>query len=201
MRYFILLLVVSLTSACSMNDIVSMEQSTTQKFDLNDQDRDGVIVARERCVETLTGSDIDNNGCGAIKSIADRQELKILFTNNSDYIDLQYYPQIEKIATMLKLYPSTNVVIEGHTSNTGSYELNLALSQNRATAVTNVLRDTYGIDQSRLKSIGYSFDHLLDTSGTPEAEKVNRRVIAEVTGEDTASDLKWNIYTVDQQTE
>jgi OOP family OmpA-OmpF porin len=201
MRYFILLFVMSLSTACSMNDVIVQDQVTKQRFDLNDQDRDGVIVARERCVGTLIGSDIDNYGCGSIKSIADRQELKILFANNSDYIAPQYYPQIEKIAIMLKLYPSTNVVIEGHTSNTGSYELNLALSQNRATAVTNVLRDTYGIDQFRLKSIGYSFDQLLDTSGTPEAEKVNRRVIAEVTGEDTASDLKWNIYTVDQQTE
>ncbi|MCW3170977.1 OmpA family protein [Shewanella subflava] len=201
MRYFILLFVMTLSSACSMNDIIVQDQVTKQKFDLNDDDRDGVIVARERCVETLTGSDIDNYGCGAIKNIAERQELKILFANNSYYIEPQYYPQIEKIATMLKQYPSTTVVIEGHTSNKGSYELNLALSQNRATAVTNVLRDTYGIEQSRLKAIGYSFDRLIDTSGTPAAERVNRRVIAEITGEDTASDLKWNIYTVDQQTE
>ncbi|MGZ9897189.1 OmpA family protein [Shewanella gaetbuli] len=201
MRYFIILLAMALSSACSMNDIETMDKATQQQFDLNDQDKDGVIMAREKCVGTVTGSDIDNYGCGTIKNINERQELKILFDNNSDYIAPQYYNQIEKIANIMTLYPSTTVTIEGHCSNKGSYELNLALSQNRAEAVTAVLADTYGIDSSRLSAIGYSFDRPVDSSGTPEAERLNRRVIAEVVSEDTIPNLKWHIYTVDEETQ
>ncbi|WP_434927305.1 OmpA family protein [Shewanella sp. HL-SH8] len=201
MRYFLILLMVSLTSACSMNDTISMDQPTQQQFDLNDKDRDGVIAARERCIDTIAGSEVDNYGCGTVKNINERQQLEILFENNSDYIDPKYYSQIEKVASLMTLYPSTIVTIEGHSSNRGSYELNLALSQNRAKAVTTILQDTFGIEASRLNSVGYSFDRLIDTSGTPEAEKVNRRVIAEVQSEETIPNLKWHIYTVDQQTE
>ena len=201
MRYFILLLVIATTSACSMNDIVTMDTPTKQNFDLNDQDRDGVIAARERCTGTLTGADIDNYGCGTIKNVNERQDLEILFANNSDFIEPQYYDKIERVAKILTLYPQTKVVIEGHCSNRGSYELNLALSQKRAKAVTQILEDGFGIESDRLTAIGYSFDKPVDTSGTPEAEILNRRVVAEVTGDDTMANMKWHIYTVDEQVE
>lgn len=201
MRYFILLLVIATTSACSMNDIVTMDTPTKQGFNLNDQDGDGVIEARERCAGTLTGADIDNYGCGAIKAVNDRQDLEILFSNNSDVIEPKYYDKIERVAKLLKQYPQTRAVIEGHCSNRGSYELNLALSQNRANAVTKILEERFGIESSRLTAIGYSFDKPVDTSGTPEAEMRNRRVVAEVTGEDTMANMKWHIYTVDEQIE
>ena len=48
-----------------------------------------------------------------------------------------------------------------------------------------------------MSAVGYSFDKPIDTSGTPEGEVRNRRVIATVTGEDTMSKMRWTIYTVD----
>ena len=201
MKYIIILLTMLTTIGCSMNNIVEMNEPTKQKVDLNDSDRDGVIMARERCADTIIGAQVDSYGCGTINNINERQELKILFANNSDVIDSQYYNQIENVAKLMALYPKTKVTIEGHCSIKGGYELNLALSKNRAKAVTQVLETTFGIDPSRLTSVGYSFDRPVDTSGTPEAEQHNRRVIAEVTGDDTMADMKWNIYTVDEQVE
>ena len=101
----------------------------------------------------------------------------------------------------MRSYPSTKVTIEGHTSKRGSYELNLALSQKRADAVIEVLENTFDISPTRLTAIGYSFDRPIDNSGTPEAEDRNRRVIANVTADDTTPEMKWNIYTVDEQTD
>lgn len=199
MNKLIILLMVSLSYGCSMNDISTMDNATVQKFDLNDHDKDGVIVARERCTDTVIGANVDNYGCGQIKPIHERQELKVLFANNSDYLDPQYYSEIEQVAVMMKQYPNTSVTIEGHCSKTGSYELNLALSQNRANAVTQTLSTQFGIDASRLKAIGYSYDRPVDASDTDEAHRRNRRVIAEISGDDTAADMKWNIYTVDAQ--
>lgn len=198
MNKLMFLLMISLSYGCSMNDISTMDQATVQKFDLNDEDRDGVIVARERCTGTVIGANISNYGCGQIEPIHERQELKILFATNSAVLEPQYYSQIESVASMMKQYPTSNVTIEGHCSKTGSYELNLALSQNRADAVIQALSSQFGIDQSRLKAIGYSYDRPVDMSDTPEAHRRNRRVIAEISGEDTAADMKWNIYTVDK---
>ncbi|WP_153916343.1 OmpA family protein [Shewanella sp. TC10] len=198
MKYLILLLTLSLTFGCSMRDIVSMDAQTEQKFDLNDNDSDGVIMERERCVETVIGASIDNYGCATVSDINERQELQILFENDSDYINPRYYQQIEQVAQLMKLYPNTVVTIEGHCSKTGSYEHNLALSQARADNVVKVLSDTFGIASSRLTATGFSYDQPIDLSETPEANEANRRVMAEVTGDDTKTDMKWHIYTVDQ---
>ncbi|WP_192021666.1 OmpA family protein [Shewanella sp. WPAGA9] len=198
MKYLILLLSMTLTVGCSMRDIVTADSPTEQQFDLNDNDKDGVIVARERCLDTVIGAGIDNYGCPSISEINERQELEILFENDSDHINTRFYQQIEEVADLMKLYPNTVVTIEGHCSKTGTYEHNLTLSQARANNVVNVLVDTFNIDRSRLTAIGYSYDQPIDLSGTPEANEANRRVIAEVTGDDQRTDMKWHIYTVDQ---
>ncbi|MPY25446.1 OmpA family protein [Shewanella psychropiezotolerans] len=199
MKTFITLLAITLLSACS--SIVTMDGNTTQLQDLNDLDKDGVIVARERCNDTLMGATIDNYGCGKVKPIHERSELKILFANDSHYIDPMYYEQVEVIAIFMNEFPNTNVTIEGHCSKTGSYDHNLALSQNRADAVTSLLSEQYSIASDRLTAIGYSYDRPVDESGTDMAQTRNRRVIAEVTGEDTTADMKWHIYTVDEEVE
>ncbi|MCL1112006.1 MULTISPECIES: OmpA family protein [Shewanella] len=197
MKYLMILLAMLTATGCSMNDIVELDKPTEQKFDLTDMDQDGVITARENCAGTILGAEVDNYGCGQVSDINNTQELKILFANNSDVIEQEYYSQIEKVAKILKKYPETKVVIEGHTSLRGSYELNLALSQKRAKAVIDVLENTFEIGEDRMSAVGYSFDKPIDTSGTPEGEVRNRRVIATVTGEDTMSKMRWTIYTVD----
>ncbi|MCG9713174.1 OmpA family protein [Shewanella insulae] len=199
MKALLIILSVALIGGCASRDIVTMDTPTNQVFDLNDKDKDGVIVARERCNDTVIGATIDNYGCGKIKPINERQELKILFANDSFYIDPQYYDQVEKVATFMRQYPNTKVTIEGHCSKTGSYEHNLALSQNRADAVTSLLSERFGIANDRLTAIGYSYDRPVDPTHTKMAHTRNRRVIAEVTGEDTKADMKWHIYTVDEQ--
>ena len=199
MKTFITLLAITLLSACS--SIVTMDGNTTQVQDLNDMDKDGVIVARERCNDTVMGATIDNYGCGKIKPIHLRSELKILFANDSYYIDPLYYDQVEVIASFMSEFQNTKVTIEGHCSKTGSYEHNLSLSQNRADAVTSLLTERFSIASNRLTAIGYSYDRPVDESGTDIARTRNRRVIAEVTGEDTRADMKWHIYTLDEQVE
>ena len=199
MKTFIFILSIALLGGCSSRDIATMDEPTKQIHDLNDLDTDGVIVARERCNGTILGATIDNYGCGKVRPINERSELKILFANDSYYIDPQYYGQIEVIATFMTDYPNTVVTIEGHCSKTGSYEHNVTLSQNRANAVTSVLTEQFGIETDRLTAIGYSYDRPVDMSETSIAHTRNRRVIAEVTGEDTTADMKWHIYTVDEE--
>ncbi|MCL1091340.1 OmpA family protein [Shewanella profunda] len=198
MKTTILFLSITLLAGCSMRDTVNIEEiTTTQAYDLSDKDRDGVIEARERCNDTAQGASTDNYGCGRIKAINERMEINILFPNDSAYIAPEYYPQIEDIATFLRQYPTTKVTIEGHTSRTGTDERNAVLSQERADAVTAALADRFSIDRSRLTAIGYGSSRPMILEQTPEAEMRNRRVVAEVTGDDTTTDMKWTVYSVD----
>ena len=202
MKTITFFLSVILLAGCSMRDTVNIdEMTTTQAYDLSDKDGDGVIEARERCNDTAQGAGTDNYGCGKIKAINERKELSILFPNDSAYIAPEYYPQIEEVAVFLQQYPTTKVTIEGHTSRTGTYERNLVLSQERADAVTAVLAERFGIDRNRLTAKGYGSSNPVVLERTPEAEIRNRRVVAEVTGDDTATDMKWTIYSVDDNTQ
>ncbi|GGI92754.1 OmpA family protein [Shewanella gelidii] len=199
MKALITILSIALLSACATRDIVTMDEPTQQLFDLSDNDKDGVIVARERCAETTTGASIDNYGCGKVKPINERSELKVLFANDSYKIEPTYYDHIEEIAIFMREHENTNVVIEGHCSKTGSYQHNLTLSKNRAKAVISVLSEKFGIAESRLTAMGFGYDKPVDPTHTEEAHKRNRRVIAAVSGEDTTPDMKWHIYTVDDE--
>ena len=99
MKTTILFLSVALLAGCSMRDTVNIEDmTTTQAYDLSDKDSDGVVEARERCNDTVKGAGTDNYGCGQIKSINERNEINVLFPNNSAYIAPEYYPQIEEVA-------------------------------------------------------------------------------------------------------
>lgn len=201
MKTLILFMSVALLAGCSMRDTVNIEEmTTTQAYDLSDKDGDGVIEARERCNDTAKGAGTDNYGCGQIKAINERKEINVLFPNDSAYIAPEYYPQIEEIAMFLRQYPTTKVTIEGHTSRTGTDERNAVLSQERADAVTAVLADRFSIDRARLTAIGYGSSRPLVLEHTPDAETRNRRVVAEVTGDDTTTDMKWTIYSVDEPT-
>lgn len=99
----------------------------------------------------------------------------ILFAVNSAELSANAKKDIEKLATSLKQNAGTNVIIEGHTDNTGSYELNQKLSERRAQAVANYAK-SLGVDGSRLQAKGYSYDQPIADNATAEGRAQNRRV-------------------------
>ena len=198
MKTLLLLAAIVSLGACSMRDTVPMTGNTVQAHDLSDQDKDGVIVAREKCMGTIKGAEIDNYGCGTVMTHKERKELKVQFANNSSYLATNYYGRVEEIAKFMRKYPETKVVIEGHCSKTGSHKYNQWLSQKRAKAITTLLTEKYDIDPLRLKAVGYSFDKPIDNTDSAYAHARNRRVIAEIQGKETAAAYKWTIYTVDK---
>jgi outer membrane protein OmpA-like peptidoglycan-associated protein len=65
-------------------------------------------------------------------------------------------------------------VIEGHTDEVGSRRYNQGLSERRAAAVREYLMTSGGVQGSRLSTVGYGEDRLLDPAN-PESG-TNRRV-------------------------
>ncbi|EKE69938.1 OmpA family protein [Gallaecimonas xiamenensis] len=199
MKHYLLSLASVLALAgCGIHDTVDYDQSTAQVNDLNDPDSDGVINARDKCADTLLGSLIDNYGCGDNADKVQRFDLKVLFANDSDYIDPRYYGEIGKVADFMTRYPEAKLTLEGHCSKVGGEQYNLDLSQRRVNAVAKVLEREFKVAPTRVTAVGYGFSRPLDSAMTEEAHRRNRRVVAELSGAKNLPVMKWTIYTVDR---
>jgi len=76
----------------------------------------------------------------------------------------------------IKAKPGWLIVVSGHTDNTGSALLNQTLSQRRAEAVRDWMRDTGDIAESCFAVQGYGATRPMATNDTPEGRALNRRV-------------------------
>lgn len=85
------------------------------------------------------------------------------------------YETLDTMATFLKKNTSARLVVEGHTDSTGSKENNLLLSQARADAVVEYLKQK-GISEKQLIAIGQGTNKPLSDNATPEGRAKNRRV-------------------------
>jgi OOP family OmpA-OmpF porin len=83
---------------------------------------------------------------------------------------------LKKVASLLKEHPDLTLLIEGHTDNTGGFEANKALSEERARAVKKALVQDHGIDGSRLKTVGLGSARPVASNETEEGRAQNRRV-------------------------
>src|SRR3954468_1238308 len=63
-------------------------------------------------------------------------ESGLMFKVNSSDISDAYKNDLSSAADVFAKYPETNIIIEGHTDDSGSDALNLALSEKRAKAVS-----------------------------------------------------------------
>jgi outer membrane protein OmpA-like peptidoglycan-associated protein len=122
----------------------------------------------------------------------------IKFANNSFVIPSSAYGEISELAAFLRRAPELQVIIEGHTSQVGSAELNQTLSENRAEAVVSMLINDFNIAEQRLTAVGFGFQQLVQSGDSEYAHSANRRIAAELSQTYQSDDMKWTIYTVDQ---
>ena len=142
-----------------------------------DTDGDGVLDKDDKCPD-VKGT-VANNGC---PEISEEQILKlnayaktILFNSGKATFQQQTFPVLQSIVAILKEYPSSKFMIEGHTDSDGSNALNQTLSENRAAAVKNYLIEN-GIAADRLNSAGYGETKPIDSNKTKKGKANNRRV-------------------------
>lgn len=166
---------------------------SVQSYDLEDDDNDGVINARDLCIDTQIGAEIDNDGCGSYFESTEEKELHILFANNSTEINPVFLGQIRQMAAFLKRYESTTIRLQGYASKVGNSAHNLDLSKKRASNVRRALISN-GIQPSRVTIIGYG-DTVFDSEGTKISHALNRKVVASVAGFKGNIKEEWHIFT------
>lgn len=162
--------------------------------DLQDQDRDGVINARDLCPDTPSTAEVDNDGCGTYIKTSQQMQIRVLFANNSDVINPVFRSQIKELAEFLKLYPSTSIELQGFASRTGNAKLNLELSQRRADNVKEMLV-SYGISSNRVRIVGFGDSKLVNEGEDEVSHALNRRVVASVVGHKGDIKEEWTIFT------
>lgn len=82
---------------------------------------------------------------------------------------------LDKLISVLKEYPDTNILVVGHTDSTGSAEYNMTLSKNRAYSVTNYFTSK-GLNSSRFTTNWFGEEQPLHDNSTAEGRAKNRRV-------------------------
>lgn len=83
---------------------------------------------------------------------------------------------VEEIASVMNQYQNIELLeIAGHTDSIGDATYNLKLSQSRADAVKKQLIGS-GVDESRLRAVGYGEDFPIADNNTEDGKYQNRRV-------------------------
>jgi len=142
-----------------------------------DNDGDGVIDIKDKCI-TVPGP-ASNDGCPVDPSSEVMAELNrygktILFDTGKATFSGEDFNTLESMMTILKEYPETNFVVEGHTDSVGTERLNQLLSERRASAVRDYLISK-GINPDRLKAVGYGESRPVDSNDTASGRANNRR--------------------------
>ncbi len=99
----------------------------------------------------------------------------IFFNTNEFELQKESFPELDRLAAILKENKTIKIEISGHTDDVGNEDANLKLSQNRAKAVREYLIKV-GCDEKAITAIGYGKRKPVNKEKTEEARAQNRRV-------------------------
>jgi outer membrane protein OmpA-like peptidoglycan-associated protein len=99
----------------------------------------------------------------------------IYFDTNKYNITATSQQTLDRLSIVFGDYPDTNILVEGHTDDTGSDVYNQTLSENRANAVRNYLVSK-GLSTNRFTTKGHGETQPKYDNTTPEGRSKNRRV-------------------------
>ena len=100
---------------------------------------------------------------------------KLMFEVGKFKVSSKGSEAIKKLSDVLEKNADINILIEGHTDNTGTPKVNWKLSTERALAITTILLENDSIDARRVTSAGRGQYSPIDSNKTPEGRARNRR--------------------------
>lgn len=113
---------------------------------------------------------------GSIRSTGRASVYGIYFDSGKSEVKPESTPALTEIAKMLKSDAALRLYVVGHTDNTGTFDNNIRLSNDRALAVIKELTARYSIEPSRLKAFGAGPTSPLQSNQTEQGKAKNRRV-------------------------
>ena len=102
------------------------------------------------------------------------------FETGTTQLTAESQPTVKDLIVILTAYPASEVMLVGHTDNTGDPAANLKLSQDRANAIRDALASG-GVAAARMNTAGYGQDKPIASNDTEEGRAKNRRTELVVT--------------------
>jgi OOP family OmpA-OmpF porin len=153
-----------------------------------DSDGDGVPDFFDKCPNTPAGAKVDASGCPLPmvkpaesftiteedRSVVYEAVKNLEFNSGSAVISDSSYPSLAALAKLLST-KKYHLKLAGYTDATGSAELNLILSKERAEAI-KMLLVSKGADPALIETAGYGKSNPIASNKTKAGRKLNRRV-------------------------
>ncbi len=99
----------------------------------------------------------------------------VYFAYDSSLLSVEGEAVVHAHAQRLVANTVARIVLEGHADERGTREYNLALAENRANAVAQVMQ-AYGINRGRIKAVSFGEERPLAFGHNETAWRMNRRV-------------------------
>jgi outer membrane protein OmpA-like peptidoglycan-associated protein len=127
----------------------------------------------------VPGAKVERVGEGIVVEFSE----KILFGFDKSDLSASAEGNLDKLVTILKEYPDTDIEVQGHTDSKGSDSYNQGLSDRRASAVSTYLRNR-GISGGRITTKGYGESAPVASNDSEDGRAQNRRVNFLITAND-----------------
>ncbi len=174
--------VVALTSERSkLSDQIAVEQNkmsqlTEQHEEVSaelqvKQEREDRLAKAKAMIDPTQGELLVNASNDIVLRL-----FSLSFAAGKSEITEQHKPLLDKVREIISLFPEPKLVIEGHTDDKGDPGNNTLLSEKRAFAVMQYLRQTMSIPSDQIRAIGYGSDKPIASQSTPEGRAKNRRI-------------------------
>ena len=168
--------------ASETKNLAMLTEKLTAEKDTITAERDAVKAEREAIKKER--DNLAGMLKGALSSVADTTETArgvivslsgILFDVGKATLKPASQLSVAKLAGILMVFPNMNLSIEGYTDSTGTNELNMRLSTDRARSVYEFLMGQ-GISNSRMRYQGFGPDNPVAPNDTETNRAKNRRV-------------------------
>lgn len=125
------------------------------------------------------------------KTILNPSEGEVMFNSSNDVVlrlcglsfDInrstlkdEHMPLLAKVEEIIRMFPNAFLMIEGHTDASGNGAANVLLSEKRAFAVMQYIRQSMLLTADKIQSMGYGMDKPIASNQTEEGRSKNRRI-------------------------
>lgn len=176
-----LVLVAAAVSACKRRtapvEAPAPVASTTSDADARARARADSIAAADRARREAE----ERERAATIARVREALSDVVYFEYDSDRLTSEAQAKLQTKAAIMRVNPSLQVRVEGHTDERGTTEYNVVLSQRRAESVRDFLAG-YGIDASRVSTIPFGEERPAAEGSGESAWARNRRAEFVVTG-------------------
>ena len=112
------------------------------------------------------------------------------FESGSADISAANFHLLTKVQDAIRVFPSSQIVIAGHTDSQGGDDMNLALSESRAESVRQYLLAQMALSGNEVSAVGYGETRPVANNETPQGRAKNRRIdVRIVPNLDSVADL------------